>query len=379
MPLVDVRGFNLDPRIGQGLASGIQARQAFQQLGQQNIAAQREADVRASLADIQQPEFAPQTQQQQLLAEQTAGLGGPLALAEQPQPIQTQEEKIRIARGIDPAAANSLLKQFGLDDASKRAEMSRFAAELEETPFESRTQKINERAERLRAEGRDPANTLKLLDLDEVAQNRGLLGIQLADLSTKERFAAKATGISKAAAATQKTAEFRFKKAKDFRNEAEKFEKPFREREGAIANIRASAKGALGGNTASAISLVFNFFKVIDPTSTVREGEVATAQEAGAGVSTRLLNLYNGVVAGEVAMTPKQINSILSDAEGQFKNAEKTRAKQVKRIVSTAKRFDVPKEDIFGEAAPQSALDLTDPNLTEAQIQAEIARLEGQR
>jgi hypothetical protein len=197
MPLVDVRGFQLDPRIGQGLAGGIQTLGAFQQLGQQNLALQRQQQVGQALAGIQQPELAPQTQQQQQLAEQTAGLGGAQALAEQPQPVQTQEEKIRLAQGIDPAIANKQLKAMGLDDASKRAEMSRFAADLETTPFEMRSEKINERAQSLLSQGRDPSNTLKLLDLDEQAQNKGLLGIQLMDLTTKERFGIK-TAVAKA-------------------------------------------------------------------------------------------------------------------------------------------------------------------------------------
>lgn len=192
MALVDTRSFNLIPQQGgaaQGIARGLGTIGAFQQLGQQNIALEREQQVRQALGGA--TEFAPQTQQQQQLAAQTAGLGGALARAEQPQPIKTQEEKIEIARNIDPAVTNRILKDMGLDDASKRAEMSRFAADLETTPFSMRREKIEARSQKLRAEGRDPTQTDKLLDLDEATQNQGLLGVQLADLSTKERFGVK--------------------------------------------------------------------------------------------------------------------------------------------------------------------------------------------
>jgi hypothetical protein len=192
---VDIRGFGLvQPQsqgIAQGLGRGLATQQAFQQVGQQNIAAQREAQVRQALSGITQPQMQPQTEQQQMMAEQTAGLGGALAQAEQPQPITTQEEKIELARSFDPAMANKILKDMGLDDASKRAEMSRFASDLENTPFGMRREKIAARVQQLRAQGRDATQTEKLLDMNEAQQNQGLLGIQLADLTTKERFAQK--------------------------------------------------------------------------------------------------------------------------------------------------------------------------------------------
>lgn len=197
MPLIDTSRFNLIPQqggIAQALGQGLQTQAAFQKVGQQNLALQREQQVGQALAGIRQPEFAPQTQQQQQLAEQTAGLGGALAQAEQPQPIKTQEEKIRLAQEIDPVITNRIIKDLGLDTASKRAEMSRFAADLETTPFNLRRGKIEARVQNLRAEGRDPSQTEQLLGLDETAQNSSLLGIQLADLTTKERLAMKERG-----------------------------------------------------------------------------------------------------------------------------------------------------------------------------------------
>jgi len=196
---VDVRGFDFGPGVTAEaeaftrLLSGGQAVQSRELvLGQQRAQIQREAQVRQALAGIRTPEFTPQTEQERLLAEQSAGLGGALAQAEQPQPIMSQEEKIQLAQQIDPAATNKIIKDLGLDTASKRAEMSRFAAEVENIPFNQRRAKIEERVQSLRAVGRDATQTAQLLDMDESTQGNALLGVQLADLSTKERFGVKA-------------------------------------------------------------------------------------------------------------------------------------------------------------------------------------------
>lgn len=46
------------------------------------------------------------------------------------------------------------------------------------------------------------------------------------------------------------------------------------------------------------LALIFNYMKVLDPGSTVREGEFATAQESGS-VDDRTRGLYNKIVSGE--------------------------------------------------------------------------------
>lgn len=51
-------------------------------------------------------------------------------------------------------------------------------------------------------------------------------------------------------------------------------------------------------SAAGDLSLIFSFMKTLDPTSTVREGEFANAQNA-TGVPERVLNQYNRVMKGE--------------------------------------------------------------------------------
>jgi hypothetical protein len=169
MALVDVRGFNLDPQVVQ---RGMLGLQQGQQLGKQD----RAAEIRGLLAQ--------QGQQQQPVPGQDT--------TAQPQ-IPTQEDLIRQARQIDPEQAETILTQMGLDDATKRAEMSRFAAQLQTVPFAERGKAINARAQKLQSQGRDATETLKLLDItSEADQNNALTGIQLMDLSTKERLGLKA-------------------------------------------------------------------------------------------------------------------------------------------------------------------------------------------
>jgi len=56
-------------------------------------------------------------------------------------------------------------------------------------------------------------------------------------------------------------------------------------------------KAAEDPSAAGDLALIFNYMKVLDPGSTVREGEFATAQ-GSAGVPTRIRSLYNQVLAG---------------------------------------------------------------------------------
>jgi hypothetical protein len=67
---------------------------------------------------------------------------------------------------------------------------------------------------------------------------------------------------------------------------------------------------------ANDIALIFGFMKTIDPRSVVREGEQATAQNAG-GVSSKVRSLYNQVVDGQ-RLTDTQRQEFYEAAAGQF-------------------------------------------------------------
>ena len=83
-------------------------------------------------------------------------------------------------------------------------------------------------------------------------------------------------------------------------------------------------KVVLAGENPSAagdISMIFNYMKILDPGSVVREGEFATAQNA-AGVPQRVINQYNKIVKGERLSEDQRsdfMNQARFAAEAQFK------------------------------------------------------------
>jgi len=70
--------------------------------------------------------------------------------------------------------------------------------------------------------------------------------------------------------------------------------------------------GTLTG--AGDMSLIFAYMKMLDPNSTVREGEFANAQNAG-GVASTIQNTYNKILKG---------NRLTADQVETFKNEAKT-------------------------------------------------------
>ena len=62
----------------------------------------------------------------------------------------------------------------------------------------------------------------------------------------------------------------------------------------AFSRVQESAKGGKGVND---IALIFSYMKMLDPGSVVREGEYATARNAG-GVPDRVIVMYNQVLQG---------------------------------------------------------------------------------
>ena len=286
---VDVRNLILPQSqgIAGALGRGLATQQAFQQVGQQNLAAQREAQVREALLGGQQlppPAGLGAAAQPTPIAQegmQPTGLGA--AIQPPPPPPPTQEEKIRLAREIDPAITNRLLKDFGLDDASKRAEMSRFASDLENTPFAQRRGKIEARIQKLRSEGRDTANTEKLLGMDETAQNQGLLGIQLADLSTKERL----TFREKQAAARAKEVKLGGKEVKSSKilDDGTTIQSM---KDGTTQVISAAGEALMGDARSEAIKKAQTFAVEL-------QGKRAQQREGGKGAAKIALNAFDQV------------------------------------------------------------------------------------
>lgn len=100
------------------------------------------------------------------------------------------------------------------------------------------------------------------------------------------------------------------------------------------------------------LSMIFNFMKLIDPPSTVREGEQASAQNT-AGVPERIRGLYNRVLAG-TRLVPEQRDDFFTQA-GTLYRAQIERQKEVdKTFTELARVRGIAPERIFIDFAGKS-------------------------
>lgn len=93
------------------------------------------------------------------------------------------------------------------------------------------------------------------------------------------------------------------------------------------------------------MALIFNFMKILDPGSTVREGEFANAENTG-GVDDKTRNLYNKLLNGQ-RLTPEQREGLRAQAQGLFKKSQNQNDKDMEKYRKTAKTFGLPEDQIF--------------------------------
>jgi hypothetical protein len=86
--------------------------------------------------------------------------------------------------------------------------------------------------------------------------------------------------------------------------------KDFNKVNAAYEKVKVASKGT---GPADDISLIFGYMKILDPGSTVREGEFATAANAG-GIDTKIINIYNKVKDG-TRLTPGQRKEFMTSAQ----------------------------------------------------------------
>ena len=93
--------------------------------------------------------------------------------------------------------------------------------------------------------------------------------------------------------------------------------KEFAKQSAAFARIMASAQDSTG---AGDMALIFNYMKLLDPGSTVREGEYATARDTG-NVSNRIRAIYNKMVMG-TTLTEEQRADFVDRSVRLYRQAE---------------------------------------------------------
>ena len=103
----------------------------------------------------------------------------------------------------------------------------------------------------------------------------------------------------------------------------------------------ASAENPTG---ATDIRLVYSFMKAMDPNSTVREGEYATAENSG-GAWTKAGNVYNRLLSGE-RLAPEQRTAFAGEAEAMMSDQLASQAETDARYEALAKRYNVGSGDV---------------------------------
>ena len=133
-------------------------------------------------------------------------------------------------------------------------------------------------------------------------------------------------------------------KIKDLRIRHDKFSGDLRKVDAAFEKVQSAPESAAGD-----IALIFNYMKMLDPGSTVREGEFATAQNAG-GVDQRVWNTYNRLLSGE-RLNPQQRSDFKNVAKSAFDAQQASADKQTSLLLSQADQDGIPRVKVLGEQA----------------------------
>lgn len=139
-----------------------------------------------------------------------------------------------------------------------------------------------------------------------------------------------------------------FKNEKDIRAEYTKLTGDYRSVSQAYDRI-VSAQNTGPGD----IALIFNYMKMLDPGSTVREGEFATAQQSG-GIPTAIVNMYNNAVNGE-RLTDEQRASFTSQAADLLGAAKKSEAAARESLMPVVNYYKLDPARVFGPSTESEA------------------------
>jgi hypothetical protein len=147
-----------------------------------------------------------------------------------------------------------------------------------------------------------------------------------------------------------------FTAARQLRGEYEKIIAPHRGIASALTDLTASISAPPSAQ--GDIALVYKFMRALDPTSTVREGEFASAKNAG-GVSDRVRNAYNSALNGQF-LTPQQRTEMLKVAQSRAAAMRPQLQREMTRYSGMAEKYGVDAADVvfdpYGEAEDAAPL-----------------------
>ncbi len=236
------------------------------------------------------------------------------------QPAVTDAVRQLYARRSQKDAAHNQGEQLRLGAAKvdfERAEAARKAAEGKATDERDFTYRQKHDADVL-AQQKDSADA-----------NRALTG---AGLGIAQRKEAREVGDQPAKASNELRKEFNsLPDVKDFA-----------EVEGSFQKIKSSAQN---DSPAGDLALITGFMKIIDPGSSVKEGEFANAQNAG-GVEDKIRARYNSIVNGE-RLSPAQRADFLRQAQALYDVHKGKYEAQAQRYRALAERQRANPDDVI--------------------------------
>ena len=145
-----------------------------------------------------------------------------------------------------------------------------------------------------------------------------------------------------------------FTQTAKLRDEFRNLSKDYIDVRDAYGRIQESAKNP---SAAGDLALIFNYMKMLDPGSTVREGEFATAQNS-AGIPDRVRAMYNKSIAGE-RLAPGTRNDFTSRAGSLYKRQLASHKKSTAQYNALAKRYNIDPQnvttDFTMDEVPQAA------------------------
>lgn len=124
-----------------------------------------------------------------------------------------------------------------------------------------------------------------------------------------------------------------FGNEKDLRREYTTLSKPFIKVRDSYGRVLESVKQP---SAAGDLALIFNYMKMLDPGSVVREGEFATAQNA-AGVPARIRSMYNQIRSGE-RLTQGTRKDFFDRAQMIYRRQKATQDDLARKFSSLAQR-----------------------------------------
>jgi hypothetical protein len=160
-----------------------------------------------------------------------------------------------------------------------------------------------------------------------------------------------------------------FDTEKKLRDEFVTQSKDYKTIQSAWRSIRTSGSEA---SAAGDMSLIFGFMKLLDPSSTVREGEYANAQNA-AGVPDRVAAAYNKAINGQI-LADAQRKDFLNQAKKQYDSRLGEHNQIKKEFTRLAKEYNVEPKRVVLEFSMPEEVSSTE-NLAQ-QVQSKIKELQ---